>query len=224
MAIGWRNQYTRYREFYLNILNLYKQKADLRAFLEIILSLSTITIFAVFALKPTALTIIALVKEINEKKETLAALTLKVNNLEIAGDVYVQNQDVVPIINSAIGTLPSPEEISKQSLALGGQTGVEILGLSVGEVILIGATPTKKGRSEFKPLPENAHEMPFSVSVRGEYSSLVDFINKFENLRITSKVDILGINSSTTADGQVIVAVISGRIPYIGAEEKQNEK
>lgn len=216
MAIGWRNQYTRYREFYLNIVNLYKQKADLRAFLEIILSLTTIIIFALFALKPTALTIIALVREINEKKTTLTALTQKVQDLETAGQVYVQNQDVIPLIAQSIGTAPAPQDISKQTLALAAKDSVEIMGLSVGQVILIGKEPAKKGKSEFKPLPNNASEMAFSISVRGDYPALMSYIKDFENLRLVSKIDILAINSSNTDKGRVIVAVISGRLPYLG--------
>lgn len=221
MAIGWRNQYGRYKEYYLNILNLYKQKADLRAFLEIILSLSTIIIFSVFALKPTALTIIALVKEINEKKITVSSLTQKVKNLEIAGEVYVQNQDVIPIVDSAISTIPSPENLAKQTLALSQKNTVEIMGLSIGQIILIGPPPEKKGKSEFKPLPNDAQEMPFSISVRGNYINLMSFINDFENLRIPSKIDIVGINSSVTVEeGKVLVIVISGRIPFLGEIKK----
>ena len=45
MKQGWRGQYYRYRGYFLDILNLYKKRSDLRAFVEVILSLSTITIF-----------------------------------------------------------------------------------------------------------------------------------------------------------------------------------
>ena len=62
MATGWRGQYIRYRGFFLNIVDLYKKRADLRAFLEVILSISTVTIFLLFALKPTMLTIVSFVK------------------------------------------------------------------------------------------------------------------------------------------------------------------
>lgn len=223
MAIGWRNQYGRYKEFYLNIINLYKQKADLRAFLEIILSISTIIIFSIFALKPTALTIIALLKEINEKKITLTGLTKKISDLEKAGEIYIEKQEDIAIIDTAITTLPSPEQISKQALTIASKNSVEIMGLSVGQIILIGPTPAKKGKSEFKPLPNNAQEMAFSLSVRGPYINIRSFLMDFENLRLTSKIDILGINSSNTDSGRVIVAIISGRIPYLGNMNK-NEK
>lgn len=221
MAVSWRNQYTRYREFYLNIVNLYKQKADLRAFLEIILSLSTIILFSVFALKPTALTIIALVKEINEKKLTVTNLTKKVNDLEQAGEVYVANQNLIPMINTAISTLPTPETFSMQVLALGQSKSVEIMGLSVGQIVLVGEPPSKKGKSEFKPLPENANEMPFSVSVKGSYPNLINFISVFESMRIPVKIDLVGINSSTQVSERIIVAVISGRVPFL--QNKQSK-
>lgn len=218
MAIGWRNQYSRYREFYLNIVNLYKQKADLRAFLEIILSLSTIIVFSIFALKPTALTIIALVREIKEKEITVAGLTKKVSDLEEAGNVYVQNQELIPIIDTAISTLPSPQEISMQAITLASKNSVEIMGISVGQITLTGPIPAKKGKSEFKTLPNNAMEMPFSISVRGVFPNIQSFLKDFENLRLTTKVDILGINSSNTEDGRIIVAIISGRAPYLGSK------
>lgn len=216
MAIGWRNQYTRYREYFLNIVNLYKQKADLRAFLEIILSLSTIIIFVIFALKPTILTIISLVREIDEKKKIVLALTQKVTDLGTAGEVYVENQDSIPMINSAISTAPSPEDISKQILAIAAKNSTEVMGISIGQVTLIGNQESRNVSFEFKPLPENVNEMPFSVSVRGNYSDLLGFSKDFENSRIPSRIDILGINSNNTDTEQVIVAIISGRIPFLG--------
>lgn len=215
MALGWRSSYTRYREFFLNIAALYKKRADLRAFLEIILSLSTITIFLLFALKPTVLTIINLLQQIKEKQTTLSALTLKVNNLQTAGNLLQQNENAIPAIESAVPVVPNPDALSGQVLGLAAKDSTEVLGISVNQITLIG-TSTTKTTSEFKPLPGGAKEMPFSISVRGSFSNLISFINDFENLRITTKIDTLGVSSSVTDKGLVIVAVISGRVPFLG--------
>ena len=86
MALGWRGSYSRYKEFFLNITALYKKKAELRAFLEIILSLSTIIIFLLFALKPTVITIVSLLQQIREKQDTLSGLTQKVSDLQKANN------------------------------------------------------------------------------------------------------------------------------------------
>jgi Tfp pilus assembly protein PilO len=215
MALGWRGSYTRYKEFFLNITALYKKRAELRAFLEIILSLSTITIFLLFALKPTVLTIVSLMQQIKEKQETLSALTQKVSDLQKASGILQQNQSSIQNINIAVPTLAKPNILAGQVLALAAKNSVEILGFSINQITLVG-TSSNKSSSDFKPLPGESMEMPFSISIRGSYPNLIAFIRDFENLRVASKIDTLGVNSSITERGSTIVAVISGRAPFLG--------
>jgi hypothetical protein len=215
MALGWRGSYARYREFFLNISELYKKRADLRAFLEIILSLTTITIFLLFALKPTVITIIGLLQQIKEEQVTLAALTQKVSNLQVAAGLLTQNQNFIPDIDTAVPTSPVPDILSGQILGLAAKDSVDILGISVDQVTLVGPV-TGKGATGLKALPGNAKEMSFSVSVKGTYPNLVLFIKDFENMRITKVIDTLATTSSVTDKGLVIVSVISGRVPFLG--------
>lgn len=216
MALGWRGQYLRYREFFLNITDLYKKRADLRAFLEVILSLTAIVIFLVFALKPTALTIISLLKEIKEKQTTIGGLDEKIKNLKTAQDVFATYQVSIPSIDKAVGTTAMPNVISNQTTGLAAKDSVEILGISIGQVVLVGPIPVKKSSREFKPLPESASEMSISISVKGSYSNLMAFSRDFENLKIPVKIDSFTINSSTTEKGKIIVAVLAGRVPFLG--------
>ena len=199
----------------MNISALYKKKAELRAFLEIILSLSTITIFLLLALKPTVVTIIDLLQQIKEKQTTLAGLTKKVSDLQTASGLLQQNQASIPYIDTAVPSLPKPDILASQVLGLTAKNSVEVLGFSIDQITLVG-TSVSKSNSDFKPLPGGAKEMPFSISVRGPYPNLVAFIRDFENLRIAVKIDTMGINSSVTDKGLVIVAVISGRVPFLG--------
>ena len=215
MALGWKGSYSRYRGFFLNIAALYKKSAELRAFLEIILSLSTVIIFLLFALKPTVVTIIDLLQQIKGKEATLSGLTQKVENLQKASGLIQQNQAFIPNINLAVFSLPKPNIYAEQVLGLSAKDSVDILGFSVDQITLVG-TPTAKGVSELKPLPGDAKEMSFSLSIRGAYSNLAAFIKDFESLRISTKIDSLGINSSVTDSGLAITAVVSGRVPYLG--------
>jgi hypothetical protein len=215
MALGWRGSYTRYKEFFLNISALYKKRPDLRAFLEIILSLSTVIIFLLFALKPTVITIISLLQQIKEKQSTLSVLTQKVSDLQVAGNLLQQNQNFIPNINIAVPSRPNPNTLSEQALGLAAKNSASILGVSINQITLMGVD-TSKGVPGIKPLPANAKEMSFSISVRGPFSNLAAFIKDFENLRIVTKIDTFGITSSVTDKGLVIVAIISGRVPYLG--------
>lgn len=218
MAVGWREQYSRYRGYFLNIVNLYKQRADLRAFIEVIFSIATITIFLIFALKPTALTIIALIGQINEKKVTIAGLDQKISDLVKASNLYNQNQNSIQLVDTAVSISPQPDTFSKQMQALAAKYSVKIVGLSIGEVTLVGANKNFKPRSTLKALPEDSLEMPVSLNLQGDYPNLLAFLKDFENLRIITKIDQAGISSSLSSGQTIVVELISGRVPYLGTQ------
>lgn len=218
MATGWRGQYFRYKDFFLNIVSLYKQRRDLRAFLEVILSLSTVIIFTVFALKPTALTIISLYNQIKDRRDTLSALNQKINDLQSANRVFSQNQTHIPDIDAAIFGSPEPDTISKQILGIASKDSVSLLGVSIGQLVLVGNIKLPKVSTDVKPLPENSLAMPVSISVKGSYANLIAFIKDFENLRVPVKIDSISISSSQNQVENVIVGVITARVPYIGQQ------
>lgn len=215
MALGWREQYLRYRGFYLNIQSLYKQRADLRAFLEIILSISTVLIFLVFALRPTALTIISLYGQIQEKQRTAAGLDQKINNLRTANQVFTANQSLIPDVDAAIANSPKPDIITEQIRALAAKDSITILGISIDAIPLTGSVQTPKAASGITPLPGGAREMAISISAKGNYPGLDSFLKDLENLRTIVNLDSVGISSSETEKGKAIVAIISGRVPYL---------
>lgn len=216
MALGWRGQYYRYNEYFLNILNLYKRRTDLRAFVEVILSILTVAIFLVFALRPTALTIISLVQEIKVKQTTLANLNQKINDLQQAQTIYAANQNLISNVDTAIATKPEPDVISKQIIGLASKDSVSVLGLSIGQVALIGKETPTGSTSMLKPLPGNAREMPISISVQGSYPNVLSFVGDFGNLRITSKIDQVMIDSSETNGEKNVVVLMSARVPFLG--------
>lgn len=218
MAVGWKGSYYRYKEFFLNISALYKEKADLRAFLEIVMSITAVIVFLLFALKPTALTIVGLLKQIDEEKQTLSALNQKIKDLGTAKTLLTQNQGFISIIDIAVPSFPNPDILSKQAQGLASKNSVDVLGIAINQVVLSGNIPTTKTPPDIKPMPDGAHEMSFSISVRGNYTNLINFIKDIENMRVATKIDNIGISSSVTDTGRVIVAVISGRVPFLGNE------
>lgn len=219
MATGWRSSYYRYKELFLNVSAVYKRRADLRAFLEIVLSIIAVIIFLLFALKPTALTIISLVKQIREERNTLSALNQKVSNLQMASTVLGQNQSYIESIETAVASAPTPDTFAKQIEGISAKNGTELISLTINEVMLVGTPPTVKVSNEIEPLPGNAYEMGYSANVRGKFSNIQSFLKDLENLRVISKVDSVIINSTTTSSERVIVAIVSGRIPYLSNQK-----
>lgn len=215
MAIGWRGQYIRYREFFLNIVAVYKKRPDLRAFLEVALSLSTIIIFGIFAIKPTALTIISLSNEIKDKKATITTLDTKIANLSRAQTLLNQNQSSLSDIDTAVPSSPQLGVITEQVQGLSSKDSVDTVGVSIGQITLSG-TDNIKPSKEFDPLPAPAKQMTVSISVKGSYSNLISFTKDLENLKVPVQIDNITISSSQSESGKIIVEVITARVPFLG--------
>lgn len=215
MALGWRKEYSRYKEFFLNIIALYRKKQDLRMFLEILLSLTTISFFTIFAIKPTLLTITELYKEIKSKEEIVAKMDLKIQNIAAAQALFAE-EPRTPLAESSVPTGPTPEAFVRQVEGLAFTSSVNLLGVSIGEVTMAGEEK-KMPESELTPLSEGASPLSFSLSVTGEYSQLSHFLSELENLRRPIRVDHSGLTSSKTEEGGTkLVLLVSGRVPYLG--------
>ena len=220
MALGWRKDYLRYKSYFLNVLNLYKRREDLRMFLEIILSLVTISFFSIFALRPTFLTISTLLKEVNTKKETVTKMDTKIANLQTAQNILSQESARIPILELSIPQFPQPQNFVHQIEGIAVTTQVEVLGIRVDETQLKGDIPVKdqatKTDSNF---PAGIGNMGFSVSATGSFQNLISFLKDLENLRSPVKINVLGISLSKKEQGNVLTLIVTGKVPYLGGEK-----
>jgi len=177
-------------------------------FLEILLSLATISFFGIFAIRPTLLTISQLVVDIKSKKETIATMDTKIKNLESAQQILLEETSRLPLLNTSVFDMPRPEVAARQFEGLANKNAVKILGLSFEKTTL-------------KPLPENSEAINLSVSATGSYQGLYSFLKDIENLRIPVQIDTVQIGASKGENETFLTLVISGRIPYLGNHEKK---
>lgn len=221
MASDWQKNYYRYKTYFLNVYNIYKQRPDVRIYLELLLSIATISFFLTVALRPTALTIIQLLDQIKAKKETVAQLDTKIQNIQKAQTTYDQEQGRLSLLDTSIPAGPTPETYVRQLEGLANNNGVSILGMTIGETVLSGSAIEQiKEDSSLSSLPDNSKGVTFSVSVTGDYPNLNSFFNGLENMRRPVVVDGASINLSNTDQGTQIVLVVSGRIPYISSNSQ----
>ncbi len=219
MALGWRKEYLRYKEFFLNVLALYQKKREIRMFLEILLSSLTVVFFGLFALRPTLLTIAELYKQVRSKEETVQKLDQKISSLALLQTIFASQGQKISLVNQVAPLPPSPETFVRQLEGVANKNNTKILGISVGEVVLKGAATVKRESLELYPLPEGAKGLSFSLSANSDYLSLVGFLNDLEKLRRPIKIDNLAFNSSLVGEKKVLVLVLSGRVPYLGSEK-----
>ncbi|MBU0998503.1 hypothetical protein KJ570_03180 [Patescibacteria group bacterium] len=215
MALNWKKDYVRYKELFLKLLIVYKKRDDVRMFLEVLLSLITITFFSIFALKPTLLTISQLIKDNREKEETINKMEQKIENIATAQNIYNQNIEKISLIEQAVPNTPTPENLLRQIEGIAYTNSVTVIGSSVNEVVLIGEEKKKSNKNEIKNLPENVSTITFSVNLTGPYLSLYSFLFDLESSRRPLIINSININSSKKDNESIIVMLITGQTPYI---------
>lgn len=215
MAINWKKDYFRYKELFLKLLIVYKKRNDVRMFLEILLSLTTITFFSVFALKPTLVTVSQLIKDNNEKQKIIKQMDQKIENVVTAQKIYDQNNEKIPLIEQSIPNLPTPENLLQQIEGVAYMNSVNVVSSSVDEIVLVGKDNKKTSDNRIKDVPENVNYINFSISVTGSYLSLYNFLLNLENLRRPIIINSINLNSSKGDQKEIILMLISGQTPYI---------
>jgi Tfp pilus assembly protein PilO len=192
MDIGLRQSYKSRRNLLAKRLNTYSQKPDLRAYLELFLSLITIIVFGVFAIRPTIITIGKLLKEIKSKEETLGIMNQKIENLKTAQEVYNKNKDKIEIAKASVPDEPSPHSLVRQIEAASLDSSTTLSSLSVSAVDLVGDTGTADLQNSQTSLADE-NVLSISITAQGEFDRLLSFANELENLRRPIRLNEIGM-------------------------------
>lgn len=229
MKPSWKKDYVRYRSFFLNVMATYKRRADLKVYLEVFLSLATISIFSVFALRPTLLTIAELIKDIETKEEIIAKMDGKIENLSKSQLLYNQEIRKIQLIDTSVPDTPSPENFARQIEGLSSKHNATTESITIGKTVILGAEAperkedSKKDKEEKQTLPGGARPMFFTVKTSTPvdgYNSLLGILTDMENLRSPVKMDSVDLQivvdrkSTGEEDVRTLELIVSGQLPY----------
>lgn len=211
---NWKSDYTRYKDFFLNVRTAYSTKPNLQIYTELVLSLVTVVIFLVFAIRPTVLTIIDLNKDIKAKEDTLLKLRTKIDNLELANNLMQQEFENIEYIYQAVPKTSEPETLIRQIELLSNESQLKITGFSFSEVAVKNS---KEDTSKLK------NDISFNFSATGSYKDMISFLSKLESLRRAVKFDSFAINGNETENGRVLVLTINARVPFLMEKIEKSE-
>lgn len=185
-----------------NFMSNQKVKEDLEKFydkpvtkvsLELVLSLVTVLLFAVFALRPTLNTMSQLTKEIEDKKVIETGLTRKLTALATAQNEYLTYRDRFDILEEAIHESPTLETalfyleylVNRENISLAGLR-IESFPVGVVPVLqtdsdddLIATTSAATRREPEKEIGLYAIQATFS----GDYPNMLRFFQVMESIR-----------------------------------------
>jgi Tfp pilus assembly protein PilO len=216
MDIGWRQRYASSRNLLKKTIQTYNKRPDLKAYLELFLSLATITIFGVFAIRPTIITIGKLIIEVKAKEETVTTMNQKIENLKGAQEIYNKNIDKIEVAKMAVPDEPLPHLLDRQIEAAAADTSVDLTSLSISGVDLLGVTNTQTVQETISGL-SNENTLTFSISAKGNFDSLASFIRELENLRRPIRLNEVGLGKSASQGNENILQLTLNKLslPYL---------
>lgn len=171
-------RYRRYRRYFIDLSRFY-QKKGVRVYTGIVLSILTVAFFLFFAIRPTIITIISLVKEIKDKRVIAEKLEDKIDALNLAQIEYQRIERKLYLVDEA---LPDNADFSlyiRQLEALARRHNVSIESVQFKKIAL-------KSKEEGK---EAVQELVFSLALTGDYHQLKSFFDALARLRRLVFVD-----------------------------------
>lgn len=206
---------------YLRKLSRFYQKKEVKIYLNLILSLAAISFFAFFAIRPTALTIAELSKELKDQETVLTRLEKKISELNEARKNFSELEEDLHLISEALPDSPEPSLAVAQIETLVWENNLEINSLGTKGVVLIGTKPeTKRGVKTEVKTPYPVFQMDINLS--GSYEDLTSFLKELDNLRRVIHIKSVGM-SRLGREGSKINLEVKIDIFYLKNEDEKKE-
>lgn len=186
MNLDWQTGYRRYRRYFVDIGQIYRQKR-VRVYTEVVLSFVTISFFLFFAIKPTATTITGLLKTIKDQKLVSQKLEEKISALSQAEKNFTANEDDLPLVSQTLPSDPAISILIKEIEALAYRSGIAIQAIQFSQMPLVTQAKEEKEKT-----------ISFTLSANGDYQNLKSFLNALDSLRRIILIDSFGFRSGRT--------------------------
>lgn len=172
---------------------------------SLILTILTLSIFTIFAIKPTIETIIILQKKLADQQQILAAVNKKSQNLSLGSNNYktLVAQGIKEKINSQV---PNSAAIGELSKSLEDSAKVPQASISAIQYQTITISPATSSATP------TLMEIPFIYNIEGTYSALLTVL---QNLDTGSRlITINSLNFAKLEEGNLLLSV-SGKAYYL---------
>lgn len=171
---------------------------------SIVFSLIAITIFSLFAIRPTFKTIIGLQKSITQQQQVLEQLTNKSKDLETGIKNYAALDPQV--INKIDTLVPNKIQVTNfandlSNLAKVNQASISGIQFQPFEINNTAKTPTQE--SDLK-------EISFTFNISGDYNTLIRVLNSLSSSNHLILIDNVNFNKGTSG----LIMSMLGRTLY----------
>lgn len=173
---------------------------------ELFLTIGAVLFFAIFAIRPTLLTMADLVKEIEDKRELDRQLQQKIASLSSAQSTYLQLEPRLSVLDESIPNSPRAVEALKILEKIASDQQLVISNLNMNEI-------PEETTAEFSEDAER-ETIPIRVSVTGNYAAIKNYIEAILQLRRAFIIDTITFTKTEEQGTEVLSASITFGLPY----------
>ncbi len=187
------------------------EKPIAKVSLELFLSVGAVIFFAVFAIRPTLLTMSDLIKEIEDKTKLDQQLAQKAAALSTVQAEYLQLEDRLVVLDEAIpATQPEFDKNLKIIEKIASDNQLVISSIQVSEI-------PKDEDPEIEFSQRQRITVPISVTVTGDYLKIKSFIDQLGENRRALIVESVVFSVNETRDTKSLRANVVINMHYYGA-------
>ena len=191
------------------ILNHFYANPVAKASMELFLTIGLVLFLGIFAIRPTIVTMSDLLKEIETKTELDKALTSKVAALQTAQTQYLNIEQQLPVLDSAIPEQPEVILSAKLIEKIAADTQVVIKSLGISEL----PEDTQEGVPFTQKSKQNVN---ISLSITGDYVSIRNFVEALRNSRKSFIVESVVFALEEDRGSKKLSANITIATPFFG--------
>jgi len=199
------------------ILNQFYAQPIARVSFELLISISVIVFFAVFAIRPTLLTMSDLIKEIEDKRKLDQAFNQKIAALSSAQNEYLTLQDRVTVLDEAIPSRPNLVESIKILERIASDHNLPITAISVSNI-------PEEPVELFVFEKTKRQNLIVSLTVSGDYLTIRQFVEDLKNTRRLFVIEAITFSTGDELGKRTLKASLSMNLPYFGIPKAEVKK
>lgn len=195
-------------------LNDFYHKPIAQVSLELFLTVGAVIFFAVFAIRPTIVTISELQAEIEDKQELDEDLSAKITALSSVQQQYLNLQDRLPILDDALPNQANLRRTVKVIERLASEQQLVIETMRVPEI------PPEVPIDVANTDPEDLQRIGFPVviTVAGDYTSIRNFVEAMRQIRRSVLIDTITFAIQEEKGQRQLSATINVSVQFFTTE------
>lgn len=167
----------------------------------LLFTVGTIVLFAVFAIRPTLITITELLKEIEDRQAVKEVLDQKVAALATAQAEYVSVQTSLPLVEAGLPSQHNLDVLAAQVEGVASSLGTPLDSIQMSSIILNEAGDVLLSPEEIEA--GGLAVLPFTVNLTASFEELDAFLDRLTNMErviVSESINIDEDSQQLTSD------------------------